>query len=188
LSGFGATNLAVRFSPATSGTFSNLVVITSAGGNSTNPVVGTGAAIPVADFSGTPTIGSAPLAVTFSDLSGGTITNRFWDFGDTTSTNTTVTNFAHTYAGFGTNTVRLTVSGPVGTNTFALANYIIVTNLGPVTLVIQPSGNQLQLTWPAGTLQSAFLVTGPYTNITTATSPLLISPSNTTQFFRIRVR
>jgi PKD repeat protein len=188
LPGFGATNLTVRFSPTNSGNFSNLVVITSDGGNSTNAVVGTGAAVPVADFTGSPTIGAWPLTVSFTDNSTGTITNRSWDFGDSTSTNTTVTAFTHSYAGIGTNSVVITVSGPVGTNKLTRAGYIVVTNLGPVTLVIQPSGNQLQLTWPAGTLQSAFIVTGPYTNITTATSPFTISPSNAAQFFRIKVR
>jgi PKD repeat protein len=183
---FGTTNLTIRFAPATSGSFSNQVVITSSGGNSTNAVIGTGATPPAANFTGTPTIGAAPLVVTFNDLSTGTITNRSWDFGDSTSTNTTVTTFSHTYAGVGTNAVRLTVSGPVGTN--SLTQYIVVTNLVPVTLLIQPAGNQLQLSWPAGTLESAFGVTGPYTNIPNATSPFLITPSNAAEFFRVRVR
>ena len=188
LPGFSTTNLTIRFAPTNTGSFSNLVVITSAGGNSTNALIGTGAAVPVADFTGSPTIGASPLAVLFTDSSTGTITNRSWDFGDNTSTNTTVTSLTHSYAGIGTNTVRLIVSGPVGSNTLTRTGYIIVTNLGPVTLLIQPSGNQLQLTWPTGTLQSSLLVTGPYTDVTNATSPFVVSPSNATQFFRIRVR
>jgi PKD repeat protein len=188
LPAFGATNLAIRFAPTNAGSFSNVVVITSSGGNSTNALIGTGAALPVADFTGSPIIGTWPLAVLFTDSSTGTITNRSWDFGDNTSTNTTVTSFTHSYAGVGTNTVSLTVIGPVGTNTLTRGGYIVVTNLGPVTLVIQLSGNQLQLTWPAGTLQSALVVTGPYTGVTNASSPFMISPSNSTQFFRIRVR
>jgi PKD repeat protein len=182
------TNLTVRFAPTNSGSFSNVVVITSSGGNSTNALVGTGAVGLVADFAGSPTSGTWPLTVSFTDSSSGTITNRLWDFGDNTSTNTAVTSLTHSYAGIGTNTVRLTVSGPLGTAGLTRAGYIVVTNLGPVTLVIEPVGNQLQLTWPAGTLQSGSIVTGPYTDITNATSPFLISPSNATQFFRIRVR
>jgi hypothetical protein len=188
LTGFGATNLAIRFTPTNAGSFSNLVVITSSGGNSTNALIGTGATVPAADFTGTPTNGAWPLAVSFTDNSTGTITNRSWDFGDNTSTNTTATSLTHSYTGAGTNTARLTVAGPVGTNTLTRTGYIVVTNLGPVTLVIQRSGNQLQLTWPAGTLQSAQAVTGPYTNITNATSPFMISPSDATQFFRVKVR
>ena len=188
LPAFGTTNLAIKFAPATTGAFSNLIVFAGNGGNSTNPLIGTAAATPAAAFSASPTSGSAPLTVSFNDTSTGTITNRLWDFGDSTSTNTTLTTLTHSYQSAGTNTVRLTVSGPVGTDTLARSGYIIVTNLGPVTLVIQPSGNQLQLTWPAGALQSALQVTGPYTNVPTATSPFTITPSNAAQFFRIKVR
>src|SRR5207249_8160360 len=65
-------------------------------------------------------------------------TNRFWDFGDGLTTNTTATNFTHTYASAGTNTVRLTVSGPVGTNLLSRASYIVVTNLPP-NLALNPT-------------------------------------------------
>jgi PKD repeat protein len=188
LPGLAASNLTVRFAPTSSGTFSDVVTITSGGGNSTNALIGTGAAVTVANFTGSPTIGSVPLMVSFTDSSTGTITNRSWDFGDSTSTNTTVTSFTHTYLGVGTNTVRLTVSGPVGTNTLTRTGYIVVTNLGPVTLIIQPSGNELQLSWPTGTLQSSSAAPGPYVDVTNATSPFTISPTNTTQFFRVRVR
>ncbi|HLH52414.1 MAG TPA: choice-of-anchor D domain-containing protein [Verrucomicrobiae bacterium] len=188
LPGFGSTNLTVRFTPTNSGSFSNVIVISSSAGGFTNALTGSAAIVPSAAFSGTPTTGAAPLMVAFTDTSAGTITNRFWDFGDNTTTNTSATAVNHSYEASGTNTVRLTVSGPVGTNTLVRTGYIVVTNLGPVSLSIQNQGSKLQLTWPAGTLQSANQVTGPYTNVTTATSPFTISPSNTTQFFRIKVR
>src|SRR4029077_10717748 len=44
LPAFGTTNLTIRFAPTNSGSFSNVVVITSSGGNSTNAVTGTGVA------------------------------------------------------------------------------------------------------------------------------------------------
>jgi PKD repeat protein len=176
----------VAFSPTIDGTFSNTVIFTSNGGNSTNLVLGTSATAPVADFTASPTNGSAPLTVSFTDISTGTITNRAWDFGDGTGTNITATALSHGYSGMGTNTVKLTVSGPAGTNTVTRPAFIVVTNLGPTTLVLQSTGNQLQLTWPAGTLQSATVVTGPYTNIVTP-SPFVITPSNSSQFFRIKV-
>jgi hypothetical protein len=56
------------------------------------------------------------------------------------------------------------------------------------TLVIRPLGNKLQLLWPAGTLQAAFVATGPFTNVTNVNSPFTFSPSNATQFFRIKVQ
>jgi PKD repeat protein len=188
LPGFGSTNLVVRFSPASAGSFTNSVVVTSDGGNSSNTVAGVGAISPAANFIANPTSGAWPLTVSFTDNSTGTITNWFWDFGDNTTTNSTVGSLAHTYAGAGTNTVKLTVRGPVGTNLLTRPNYIIVTNLPPVTLTIQLSGNHVRLTWPAGTLQSAISVGGPYTNVPAATSPYTNTPVLTSQYFRVLVR
>jgi subtilase family serine protease len=76
-----------------------------------------------ADFSGTPTNGTEPLLVTFTDTSSGTITNRFWDFGDSGTTNITTNSVVHTYAA-GTYPVTLIVSGPGGSSTNTQANYI----------------------------------------------------------------
>jgi len=75
--------------------------------------------------------GLKPLTVSFTDSSTGTITNRFWDFGDGSTTNTSATSFSHTYLNGSTNTVALTVTGPVGTNTLTQAGYIAATNLPP---------------------------------------------------------
>ena len=86
---------------------------------------------PMAGFTGSPTNGTVPLAVTFTDTSTGTVTNRFWDFGDGNSTNTRATSLSHEYYTAGTYTVRLTVSGPVGVNTTIRSNYIVVTNPPP---------------------------------------------------------
>ena len=61
--------------------------------------------------------------VTFSDTSTGTITNRSWDFGDTTTTNVTTNSVSHTYAA-GTYGVTLIVSGPDGAGTNSQPNYI----------------------------------------------------------------
>ncbi|HUJ09718.1 MAG TPA: DNA/RNA non-specific endonuclease [Verrucomicrobiae bacterium] len=83
----------------------------------------TGATPPVASFTGSPTAGTAPLNVTFSDTSTGSITNRFWDFGDGGTTNITTNVVAHTYAA-GTYNVTLVVSGSDGVSTNFQAGYI----------------------------------------------------------------
>jgi hypothetical protein len=57
-----------------------------------------------------------------------------------------------------------------------------------VTLTIQYSSGNLILTWPAGTLQSAPAVTGPYTNMTGAASPYTLAPSDAQQYFRVKVQ
>jgi DNA/RNA endonuclease G (NUC1)/PKD repeat protein len=83
----------------------------------------TGANPPIASFTGSPTIGAAPLNVSFTDTSSGSITNRFWNFGDNTTTNTTTNSLVHTYAA-GTYPVTLIVSGQDGSSTKTQANYI----------------------------------------------------------------
>jgi PKD repeat protein len=78
---------------------------------------------PVASFSGMPTSGTEPLNVTFTDISTGNVTNRFWDFGDNNSTNTTTNTVVHTYAA-GTYSVTLVTAGPGGVSTNLQSNYI----------------------------------------------------------------
>ena len=82
---------------------------------------------PVAAFSAAPASGMAPLTVTFTDTSTGSITNRYWQFGDGAVTNTTATTILHNYATAGTNTVSLVVTGPGGASTSTQPNLIIVT-------------------------------------------------------------
>lgn len=79
---------------------------------------------PIAGFSGTPTGGSAPLAVTFTDTSTGAPTSWSWDFGD--GTTSTARNPSHTYAA-GTYTVRLTVANEAGADTETKTSYITAT-------------------------------------------------------------
>ena len=87
---------------------------------------------PQAAFIGNPTNGAVPLVVTFSDDSTGTITNRFWDFGDGATTNTIAGNLTHTYTNVATFGVSLIVSGPLGTDTLSRPNYITATYAPPV--------------------------------------------------------
>lgn len=129
----------VSFLPVAEGSFSNGVVFASNGGGSTNPVTGTGITLPVAGFSASPTNGTPPLVVTFSDESAGTITNRFWDFGDGGTTNTLATNLVHTYTAAGTNSVSLVVSGPAGASTNTKTGFIVVTNIPPAALAVAPA-------------------------------------------------
>ncbi len=79
----------------------------------------------MADFSGNPTAGSAPLTVNFTDQSTGDITSWSWDFGDgETSTDQGPT---HIYKDTGTYTVSITITGPGGTDTETKTDYITVT-------------------------------------------------------------
>ena len=129
----GSTNLVVSFSPTNGGSSSNLIIISSDGGNSTNWVTGTAVVPLVASFSASPTQGLGQLSVSFTDTSTGQITNRFWDFGDGSSTNMTISAFAHPYIEAGSYSVTLTVSGPLGVSTLSRANYIVVSELLLIT-------------------------------------------------------
>ena len=64
------------------------------------------------------------------------------------------------------------------------ANYSSVTS-SIVTLNFQVLGNQLILSWPQGTLQSAGLVIGTYTNVPGATSPYTNTMTASQKFYRI---
>jgi len=122
-----------------------------------NGVLGAASPVaPVASFSAAPTSGPWPLAVTFTDTSTGTLTNRFWDFGDGATTNTTANILTHSYGGSGTNTVSLTVLGQAGSSSIILTNYIAIGNEeAPATpqglTITLVSANQVNLGWQAST-------------------------------------
>jgi len=79
---------------------------------------------PAADFGASPTSGTAPLSVAFSNLSTGSITSLSWDFGD--GTNSNAAGPTHVYGAAGSYTVSLTATGPAGSNTRTRANLITV--------------------------------------------------------------
>ncbi|MFH1687738.1 MAG: PKD domain-containing protein [bacterium] len=79
---------------------------------------------PVANFSGSPTSGSEPLNVNFTDLSTGSITSWSWTFGD--GGTSTAQNPLHTYNSAGTYNVSLTVTGPGGSDGETKNGYITV--------------------------------------------------------------
>ena len=81
----------------------------------------------VARFTGTPTSGSAPLTVQFTDTSTNSPTSWSWDFGD--GNTSTAQNPIHTYSTAGNYTVSLTaISTAGGSNTAIQTRYITVNN------------------------------------------------------------
>lgn len=70
---------------------------------------------PEASFTAFPSSGAAPLRVSFSDTTTGTVSSHLWDFGD--GYKSELTNPSHTFKEPGTYTVRLTVGGAGGTDT-----------------------------------------------------------------------
>jgi len=115
------------------GTYSVMLIATSECGPDTlvrtDLIVIDPPAAPVAGFTGTPTSGCAPLEVVFTDESAGGILTWAWDFGD--GENDTVPNPTHIFATSGLFTVSLTVTGPGGSDTMVMEDYINVEE--PVT-------------------------------------------------------
>ena len=90
--------------------------ITVDAAESTNP--------PVADFSGTPLNGSAPLEVTFTDYSTESPSSWAWNFGD--GNTSSVSAPVHTYSANGNYTVTLSATNAFGTDEEVKTNYITV--------------------------------------------------------------
>jgi uncharacterized delta-60 repeat protein len=80
-----------------------------------------------ANFSATPTSGPAPLTVHFTDASVGSVTSWSWDFNDDGIDDSAEQNPSYTYSNPGSYTVKLTVTGPDGTDDEMKLDYITVT-------------------------------------------------------------
>ena len=94
--------------------------------------IGASGTAPTPDFRATPTSGTAPLAVSFTDLSTGGPTGWSWNFGD--GGTSTQQNPAHTYTTAGIYSVTLTASnGAGGGATTTKTNYITVAQPAPPT-------------------------------------------------------
>ena len=110
------------------GTYTVSLKVTNAAGNNTKTQTAyiTVYANPVANFSGTPVSGCAPLPVTFSDAStigNGALNQWTWDFGNGNTSR--LQNPTNTYAGIGTFNVTLSVRDANGCeNSITKNNYI----------------------------------------------------------------
>ena len=135
---FGDGSTSTTKSPShtytTAGTYTVTLKATNTGGSNTLTRTGyisvtTPAVAPVASFTGTPTSGSAPLTVAFTDASTNSPTSWYWTFGDG-STSTTKSP-SHTYTTAGTYTVTLKATNTGGSNTLTRTGYISVTTAAP---------------------------------------------------------
>jgi hypothetical protein len=99
------------------------------------------ATVPVANFSGTPLSGIAPLSVVFTDSSTNTPTSWAWTFGD--GGTSTAQNPAHVYASAGTYNVGLTATNSGGSNLATKNAYITVNDV--VVATTAPSGGIVDL-------------------------------------------
>jgi alpha-tubulin suppressor-like RCC1 family protein len=89
---------------------------------------------PLAQYIAEPAWGTRPLTVTFTDVSVGNITTWLWDFGD--GTTGTLPNASHAYTKSGVYTVKLTASGPDGTD--SKTRQVIVSDPAPDKRLVMP--------------------------------------------------
>jgi len=150
---------------------------------------------PVAAFSGTPTSGTAPLTVAFTDASTNSPTSWSWTFGD--GGTSTAQNPSHTYTATGTYSVTLTATNSYGSNSLTKTNYITVTapptnppvaafsgtptsGTAPLTVAFTDASTNSPTSWSwdfgdggTSTLQNpshTYTATGTYTVTLTATN------------------
>lgn len=99
---------------------------------------GGGPVAPVAAFTGTPTSGTAPLAVSFTDQSTNSPTSWSWTFGD--GGTATTQNPSHSYTTAGSYTVSLTATNSAGSDAETKSGYITVTTGGATWVTLTSDG------------------------------------------------
>ncbi|HTY14528.1 MAG TPA: PKD domain-containing protein [Methanoregulaceae archaeon] len=113
---------------STAGNFTVTMKASNSGGISNNTAFITINALmppPVANFTGTPTIGTLPLTVQFNDTSSNSPRAWVWDFGDGEFAN--IKNPVHTYNKVGSFNVTLVVVNTGGSSSLTRPAYITVT-------------------------------------------------------------
>ena len=132
-----STEQAPIYTYSTAGNYTVNLTVANAGGNDSEvkteyivvsePLPGA----PVANFTATPTSGTAPLTVNFTDQSTGTVSSYSWDFNNDGNVDSTEQSPSYTYGTAGTYTVNLTVIGPGGSDSEVKTGYIKVTVSSP---------------------------------------------------------
>jgi PKD repeat protein len=130
----------------TAGTYSVNLTATNAGGS--NTLIRTNyitiVVPPVANFTGYPTSGRAPLTVSFTDTSTGSPTGWNWTFGDIGAGNTSTSqNPSHTYTTAGTYSVNLSAINLGGSSSLVRTGYIYV----PVCFSDNFNDNSISSNW-----------------------------------------
>jgi PKD repeat protein len=147
---------------------------------------------PVANFSGTPRSGSAPLTVQFTDLSTNNPTSWSWNFGD--GQTSTARNPTHTYSAAGTYTVTLTATSSAGSDGETKTGYVTVSSLpapvsafsaapifGNAPLTVQftnQSANSTSWSWDFGDGQTSTAQNPSHTYTTPGTYSPSLTASN----------
>ena len=121
------------------GNYSVSLTVTNAGGSNSTTKDGYifSYISAVANFTGTPTSGPASLNTFFTDLSTGSPSSWYWQFGDISLVNTSTSqNPGHTYESVGIYSVNLTVANSYSSSSLLRPAYINVTTTPPVAHIL----------------------------------------------------
>jgi len=172
---FGDGNNSTQRNPShtyeQSGAFDVTLTVTNSAGTSSvekQDYIAVSCSYPVADFSGTPTTGGAPLEVHFSDLSIAQpecpITTWNWIFGDGQTSGDQ--NPVHTYNANGQYTVTLQVYNAIGGDAESKYHYIIVSGATTTTVTTTTTTTTITTTTTGGSTTSTTTVTSTTTTTT----------------------
>ncbi|HEU4666540.1 MAG TPA: PKD domain-containing protein [Arthrobacter sp.] len=137
--------------------------------------LGPAAPAPAASFSATPTSGTVPLDVAFTDTSSGTPTSWAWTFGD--GGTSTDQNPVHTYGAAGTYTAKLTATNSAGSTSATTTITVAAPAPDGISVVNSSTANAASATTgvvlaaPAGSAPGDVLVA----SITTDLNPSMAS-------------
>jgi PKD repeat protein len=190
---FGDGSLATVQHPVhtytTTGIYTVSLNATNAGGSNTKTVtnyitVTAVPRIPVASFTATPTSGTSPLTITFTDNSTNSPTGWNWSFGDNgwfNTSNVLQKNPVHMYTGAGSYTVSLTASNSNGTHTLIKTGYISVAeNPSYRSLLILPNASLYQNTPTKIPIQVANITGGTGLSFNLTYNPSVMQVNNIT--------
>ncbi|GAA1253586.1 phytase [Arthrobacter pascens] len=152
-----------------------------------------GGTAPVASFTASPTSGTVPLAVNFTDTSTGGPTAWAWEFGD--GETATVQNPSHTYTAAGTYTARLTATNAAGSTsstrtitvdppggTAPVASFTASPTSGTVPLAVSftdtSTGNPTSWAWEFGDGETATVQNPSHTYATAGTYTARLTATN----------
>lgn len=131
--------------------------------HSDKPVRHSSPVVPVASFTASPTSGTAPLTVKFTDTSTNSPTSWSWSFGN--GTTSTAQNPSATYSTAGSYTVTLKATNSAGTSTTATKTITVTTaSTGGIvrastsTTAVTTAATGLTVSAPAGTSSGDVLV------------------------------
>ncbi|MCB0706924.1 MAG: PKD domain-containing protein [Saprospiraceae bacterium] len=127
---------------------------------------------PIADFTGTPTSGCAPLVVQYTNMSQNIPTNYIWSFPGGIPASSTLPNPQVVYPNTGSFDVTLTAINGAGSNTVTFQDYVVVDNFPFASFTYTLIGNAIHFTNTSSMNATTFLWSFGDGNFSTQENPI----------------